>query len=521
MKDTEQQFLFDAYGDGWKSEEKLGQPGKFPFTRGIYQNMYTGRPWTIRQYAGFGSAEETNAHFKYLLKEGQTGLSVAFDLPTQLGYDSDDILSSGEVGKVGVAIDSIDDMERLFDEIDLTKVSVSMTINSPAAIILAMLLSLAQKRNISFTALRGTIQNDILKEYIARGTFIFPPKPSLRLATDIIEYCSEYVRNVNPISISGYHIREAGSSASQEIAYTLLNAMTYVREVVARGLDIDDFADRLSFFFSAHNHLFEEVAKFRAARRIWAGIMHSKFGTRQEKSQMLRFHTQTAGCTLLAEEPYNNIIRVTLQALAAVLGGTQSLHTNSYDEALALPTKESVRLALRTQQIIAHETGITDVIDPLGGSYYIEHLTDTLENDILRIMKKVEDFGGVITCIENGYIQKDISEEAYKYELEVEEKERLIVGKNVFNTERHKNAKHLFRHNDNIEIKQKKLIKRMRKARNNQKVKRILAEVSKISQGRENIFPILMEAVSHHCTIGEICNVLRTHWGEYQEKATL
>lgn len=521
VTDAEQQILFDRYASGWNYDEKLGQPGKFPFTRGIYPKMYSGRPWTIRQYAGFGTGKETNKHFKYLLKQGQSGLSVAFDLPTQLGYDSDDPLSTGEVGKVGVAIDSINDMEILFDSIDLANISVSMTINSPAAVILAMFVALASRRGIPLSALRGTIQNDILKEFIARGTFIFPPKPSLRITTDIIEFCSKQMPNFNPISISGYHIREAGSSAGQEIGYTLSNALTYVHEVLSRGLNIDDFVLRFSFFFSAHNNFFEEIAKLRAARRLWANLMRSHFGTQEDKSLMLKFHTQTAGCTLLAEEPFNNVIRVTLQALAAVLGGTQSLHTNSYDEALALPTKESVLLALRTQQIIAHEMGITNVVDPLGGSYYVENLTDSIEKEALSIIKKVEDLGGVISCIENGYIQKDILDSAYSYELEIEEKKRLVIGRNIYNSEKAKKGRNLFRQNERIETTQKEKIRKLKNTRDNGKVKSILAEVSQCSRSEQNLMPVLIEAVTHYCTIGEICSVLRTHWGEYKEKVAL
>ncbi|WP_456450069.1 acyl-CoA mutase large subunit family protein, partial [Palaeococcus sp. (in: euryarchaeotes)] len=418
--------------ENWDYLEKLNFPGQYPFTRGVYPTMYRGRFWTMRQYAGFGTAEESNKRYKYLLSQGQTGLSVAFDLPTQIGYDSDHPMSEGEVGKVGVAIDSLWDMEILFDGIPLDKVSTSMTINATAANLLAMYILVAQKQGVPQNILRGTVQNDLLKEYIARGTYIFPPKPSMRLATDVIMYCAENVPKWNPISISGYHIREAGANAVQEVAFTLADGIEYVKAVIARGMDVDKFAPRLSFFFNAHNNFLEEIAKFRAARRLWAKIMKEKFNAKNPKSMLLRFHTQTGGSTLTAQQPENNIVRVAIQALAAVLGGTQSLHTNSYDEALSLPTEKSVRIALRTQQIIAYESGVVDTIDPLGGSYYIEWLTDHIEEEAMKYIEKIEAMGGMMRAIERGYIQKEIADSSYKHQREVEEKKRIIVGVNEF-----------------------------------------------------------------------------------------
>ncbi|HOU18367.1 MAG TPA: methylmalonyl-CoA mutase family protein, partial [Candidatus Marinimicrobia bacterium] len=412
--------------------EKLGFPGEFPFTRGVQPTMYRGRLWTMRQYAGFGTAEESNRRYKFLLNQGQTGLSIAFDLPTQIGYDSDDPHSEGEVGKVGVAIDTLRDMEILFDGIPLDKVSTSMTINAPAAILLAMYLAVAEKQGVAFDQLNGTIQNDILKEYIARGTYIFPPKPSLRLITNIFEFCARSVPKWNTISISGYHIREAGATAVQEVAFTLADGVEYVKTALNAGMDVDSFADRLSFFFNAHNDLLEEVAKFRAARRIWAKIMRDKFHAQNSKSLMLRFHTQTAGSTLTAQQPDNNIVRVAIQTLAAVLGGTQSLHTNSRDEALALPSEDSVRIALRTQQIVAYESGVTNSVDPLGGSYLIENLTNQIESEVWQYLDQIEAVGGMIPAIEKGFIQKEIQDAAYRYQKEIESNERIIIGVNKF-----------------------------------------------------------------------------------------
>jgi len=412
----------------WDYLEKLGFPGEFPFTRGVYPTMYRGRLWTMRQYAGFGTAEETNKRYKFLLEQGQTGLSVAFDLPTQVGYDSDDPMALGEVGKVGVAIDTIEDMRILFDGIPLDKISTSMTINSTAAILLSMYQIVGEENGIDSKVLRGTIQNDILKEYIARGTYIFPPQPSMRLVADTIIYCAEHIPKWNPISISGYHIREAGSTAVQEVAFTIADGIEYVKWVMRRGVDVDKFAPRLSFFFAAHNNFFEEIAKFRAARRVWARVMRDRFGAKNPKSCMLRFHTQTGGSTLTAQQPLNNIIRVAIQALAAVIGGTQSLHTNSYDEALALPTRQSVEIALRTQQIIAYESGVADTIDPIGGSYYVEWLTDTIEEEVWRYIEKIEEMGGMTKAIEIGYVQKEIADSAYKIQMDIENGETAKGG---------------------------------------------------------------------------------------------
>lgn len=441
----------------------LGFPGMYPFTRGVQPTMYRARFWTMRQYAGFGTAEESNKRYKYLLEQGQMGLSVAFDLPTQIGYDSDDPMAEGEVGKVGVAIDSLEDMEILFDGIPLDKVSTSMTINSTAAILLAMYIAVAEKQGVPMEKLSGTIQNDILKEYIARGTYIFPPQPSMRIITDIFEFCSKNMPKWNPISISGYHIREAGSTAVQEVAFTLADAIAYVETAIKAGLDPNVFGRRLSFFFAAHNNFLEEIAKFRAARRLWAKIMKERFGVTNEKAMMLRFHTQTGGSTLTAQQPLNNIIRVTIQALAAVLGGTQSLHTNSYDEALGLPTEESVRIALRTQQIIAYESGVADTIDPLGGSYVIEALTNNIEEKAMEYIKKIDEMGGMVKAIESGYVQKEIHESAYKMQLAVEKGEEVIVGVNKFNIEEDLTQKEVLKVNPELEEKQKMKLKKLKK----------------------------------------------------------
>ncbi|RWX44323.1 methylmalonyl-CoA mutase, N-terminal domain [Candidatus Electrothrix aarhusensis] len=421
---------------GQEYQDKLGFPGRYPYTRGVQPTMYRGRLWTMRQYAGFSSAAASNERYRYLLEQGQTGLSVAFDLPTQIGYDSDDSMSLGEVGKVGVAIDTLADMEILFDQIPLDKISTSMTINSPAMVLLAMYIVVAEKQGVSAEQIMGTIQNDILKEYVARGTYIFPPRPSLRLITNIFQWCSANAPKFNTISISGYHIREAGSTAAQEVAFTLANGLTYVQTALDAGLALDDFAPRLAFFFNASSNLLEEVAKFRAARRLWAKLMKERFQAKNPATMMLRFHTQTAGSSLTAQQVDNNIVRVTLQALAAVLGGTQSLHTNSRDEALSLPTEESVRTALRTQQVIAHESGVADTVDPLAGSWYVEQLTDAVEQEALELINRVDEFGGVVACIENGFIAGQIEDAAYQYQQEVESKERLIVGVNAFQTEK-------------------------------------------------------------------------------------
>lgn len=496
-------------------KEKLGLPGEYPYTRGIQPTMYRGRYWTMRQYAGFGSAVETNKRFKYLLEQGQTGLSVAFDLPTQIGYDSDDSMARGEVGKVGVAIDSLEDMEALLFEIPLNKVSTSMTINAPASVLLAMYIVVAEKQGIPSTELSGTIQNDILKEYIARGTYIFPPQPSMRLITDIFAYCAEHVPKWNTISISGYHIREAGSTAVQELAFTIANGMAYVEAALAAGLDIDQFAPRLAFFFNAHNQFFEEIAKFRAARRIWAKIMRHKYGAKKEKSWQLRFHTQTGGSTLTAQQPDNNIVRVTLQALGAVLGGTQSLHTNSRDEALALPTEESARIALRTQQIIAHESGVVDTVDPLAGSYYVEALTDEMEARVEKYLKRIEELGGAVAAVEQGYMQREIHKAAYETQKRIESEEEVVVGMNKFMVD-HEVPPELLRVDPTLGEKQREKLEGLKERRDQQAVDAALHALRQGAQGTENLMPLIVEAVRCYATIGEICNVLRAEFGEYQ-----
>ena len=500
--------------------EKLGLPGEYPYTRGVQPTMYRGRFWTMRQYAGFGTAEESNKRYKYLLNQGQTGLSVAFDLPTQIGYDSDDSHSIGEVGKVGVAIDTLKDMEILFDGIPLDKVSTSMTINAPAAVLLAFYIAVGEKQGVSRDKLRGTIQNDILKEYIARGTYIYPPKPSIRLITNIFEYCSKEVPNWNTISISGYHIREAGSTAAQEVAFTIADGVEYVKAALAAGLDIDSFAGRLSFFFNAHNDLLEEIAKFRAARRVWAKLMKEKFRAKNDKSLMLRFHTQTAGSTLTAQQPDNNIVRVALQTLAAVLGGTQSLHTNSRDEALALPTQESVRIALRTQQIVANESGVTNTIDPLAGSYFIESLTDKIEEDVWNYLNKIEDMGGMARAIENGYIQKEIQDAAYRYQKEVESSERIVVGVNKFTVEEDA-PKDLLRVDPKLRDVQISKLHTVKANRNQAAVDERLKALAEAAKGDANLMPLILDAVREYASLGEISNILRDEFGEYEESIVL
>ncbi|NLY54125.1 MAG: methylmalonyl-CoA mutase family protein [Firmicutes bacterium] len=492
----------------------LGFPGQYPYTRGVQPTMYRGRLWTMRQYAGFATAEESNQRYKYLLEQGQTGLSVAFDLPTQIGYDSDHELAAGEVGKVGVAIDSLADMEILFDGIPLDKVSTSMTINAPASILLAMYLGVAAKQGVPFNKLSGTIQNDILKEYVARGTYIFPPAPSMRLITNIFEFCSQNVPNWNTISISGYHIREAGSTAAQEIAFTLSNGIAYVQAAVGAGLDVDDFAPRLSFFFNSHTDFFEEIAKFRAARRLWAKIMRERFGAKKEKSLMLRFHTQTAGSTLTAQQPDNNVVRVALQALAAVLGGTQSLHTNSRDEALALPTEESVRIALRTQQIIAYESGVADTIDPLAGSYYVESLTNALQQKAEEYIARIDEMGGAVKAVENGYMQREIQDAAYEYQRSVESKERIVVGVNQFQIEEPAPEGLLMVDPAVGELQAKKLAA-LKERRDNLAVANVLDELEQAARGDANLMPVILRAVQSYATLGEICDRLRNVFGEY------
>jgi methylmalonyl-CoA mutase N-terminal domain/subunit len=498
--------------------EDLGFPGEYPFTRGIQPTMYRGRFWTMRQYAGFASAEESNQRYRYLLQQGQTGLSVAFDLPTQIGYDSDDPMAAGEVGKVGVAISSLEDMETLFHDIPLDQVSTSMTINAPASILLAMYIAVARKQNVPSRRLRGTIQNDVLKEYVARGTYIFPPVPSMRLITDVFHFCKEHVPNWNTISISGYHIREAGSTAVQEIAFTLADAIAYVQAAIDTGLVVDEFAPQLSFFFNAHNNFLEEVAKYRAARRLWAQIMRGRFKAKDPKSWMLRFHTQTAGSTLTAQQPENNAVRVALQALAAVMGGTQSLHTNSMDEALWLPTEKSVRLALRTQQVIAYESGVADTIDPLGGSYLVEELTDQIADQAMDYIRKIDALGGALVAIETGYMQQEIQEAAYRYQKAVEKKEHVVVGVNAFEVKENLDLEHL-RADPAIEADQKARLAKMRANRDPIKVAEMKSRLEESTKANRNLMPIFIECVENSLTLGEICGVLRQTWGEYQPGA--
>lgn len=498
--------------------EKLGFPGEYPFTRGVQPTMYRGRFWTMRQYAGYSSAEESNRRYRYLLEQGQTGLSVAFDLPTQVGYDADEPLAVGEVGKVGVSISSLQDMEALFQGIPLDKVSTSMTINAPASILLAMYIAVAKRQGVEERKLRGTIQNDILKEYVARGTYIFPPKPSMRLITDVFRYCARCVPNWNTISISGYHIREAGSTAVQEVAFTLADAIAYVEAAIDAGLQVDEFAPQLSFFFNAHNNFLEEIAKFRAARRLWARIMRERFQAKDPKSWMLRFHTQTAGSTLTAQQPENNIVRVTIQALAAVLGGTQSLHTNSMDEALWLPTEKSVRVALRTQQVIAYESGVADTIDPLAGSYIIEHLTDEIEKQAMAYIEKIDNAGGALAAIENGYMQKEIQDAAYQYQRAVENKEQIVVGVNAFQIDETMELERL-KVDPAIEQEQRRRLAELREKRDSVRVHELFSQLESAARGSENLMPLFVECVENSITLGEICGVLRRVWGEYQSPA--
>ena len=496
--------------------ERIGFPGSYPYTRGVQPTMYRGRLWTMRQYAGFATAEESNLRYKYLLGQGTTGLSVAFDLPTQIGYDSDAPESLGEVGKVGVAVDTLADMETLFDGIPLDRVSTSMTINSTAAVLLAMYVAVAEKQGVPPEKLEGTIQNDVLKEYVARGTYIFPPKPSLRLVSDLFAFCTRSVPKWNSISISGYHIREAGATAAQEIGFTLADAICYVETAIAAGLAVDDFAPRLAFFFAAHTDLFEEVAKFRAARRLWARIMKERFGAKDPKSRMLRFHTQTGGVTLTAQQPDNNVVRVAIQALAAVLGGTQSLHTNSRDEALSLPTEESVTIALRTQQILAHESGVADTIDPLGGSYLVESLTDRLEEEALSYIRRVDEMGGVVAAIERGFIQREIEDAAYRYGQSVESGERIVVGVNRFRAEREPETP-LLRVDESVARSQVEKLRSVRASRDGARVREALAALEAAARGTENLVPRILDAVRAYASIGEICGVLRRVFGEHVE----
>jgi methylmalonyl-CoA mutase N-terminal domain/subunit len=496
----------------------LNLPGEFPYTRGIQPTMYRGRFWTMRQYAGFGTAEDTNRRYRYLLEQGQTGLSVAFDLPTQIGYDSDHPLAQGEVGKVGVAIDSVKDMEVLFDRIPLEQVSTSMTINAPASILLAMYMVVGEKQGVSPDKLNGTIQNDILKEYSSRGTYIFPPKPSMRIITNIFEYCTRMVPNWNTISISGYHMREAGCTAVQEVAFTLANGIAYVEAAKKAGLDVDVFAPRLSFFFNAHLDFMEEVAKYRAARRLWAKVMKERFGAENPRSWMLRFHTQTAGCTLTAQQPANNIVRVAWQALAAVLGGTQSLHTNSMDEALALPSEQSVQIALRTQQLIAYESGAADTADPLGGAYYLEYLTANIEKRARDYIEKIDQLGGSVAAIEKGYIQQEIQESAYRYQREIETGDRVIVGVNKFQTQEPP-PRGLLKVDPRVRERQVQKLAELKGARDGKRVQEALAELEKTAQGDGNLMEPILNCVRALCTLGEICDILRGVFGEYESVA--
>jgi methylmalonyl-CoA mutase N-terminal domain/subunit len=501
--------------EGLDYSRDSGFPGEFPFTRGIYPTMYRGRFWTMRQYAGFGTAEQTNKRFKYLLHQGQTGLSVAFDFPTQVGYDCDHALSKGEVGKAGVSVSSLKDMETLFNGIPLDKVTTSMTINAPATVLLAMYAVVGEKQSVQPCVLDGTVQNDVLKEYVARGMYIFPPKPSMKLVTDIFEYCSKNMPEWNTISISGYHIREAGATATQEVAFTLANAIAYVDAAIKRGLNLDNFASRLSFFFAAHNNFLEEIAKFRAARRLWAKIMCERFKAKNPSSWQLRFHTQTSGVALTAQQPHNNIVRATTQALAAVLGGTQSLHTNSFDEAYALPSEEAVTIALRTQQIIAYESGVADTIDPLAGSYCVEALTNHIEEEAMKYVDKIDQMGGAVAAIEKGYMQREIVESAYRHQKEVESQQKTIVGLNQFKTKEETPIK-LLRVDPEVEKKQIQKLQVVRRERNKKKVSAALNQLRKAAEANANLMPSMVEAVKEYATLGEICNVLREIYGEHK-----
>jgi methylmalonyl-CoA mutase N-terminal domain/subunit len=506
--------------EGWRAEEQLGFPGEFPFTRGVYPTMYRGRLWTMRQYAGYGTAVESNQRYRYLLAQGQTGLSVAFDLPTQIGLDSDHPLARGEVGKVGVAIDSLEDMEALFDGIPLDRVSTSMTINSTAAILLALYVAVAKKQGANLARLSGTVQNDILKEYIARGTYIYPVRAAMRIVTDIFAWCRAELPNWNTISISGYHIREAGSTADQEVAFTLADAMAYVQAAVEAGLDVDSFAPQLSFFFNAHNDLLEEVAKYRAARRLWARIMRERFGAQDPRSLMLRFHAQTAGSSLTAQQPENNLVRVAIQALAAVLGGCQSLHCNALDEALALPTEQAALLALRTQQILAHESGVTNTIDPVAGAYAIEKLTDEIESRAAEYIARIDAMGGMLRAIEAGYVQGEIQKAAYEYQQAIERGEQIVVGVNAFRAEEEKPIPTL-RIDPEIERAQVARLQVLRAKRDAAKTKAALAEVERRATTTENLLPAILAAVEAYATVGEISDALRRAWGEYRESVVV
>lgn len=498
----------------------LGEAGSYPFTRGVQETMYRGRLWTMRQYAGFGSAKESNERYKMLLKKGTTGLSVAFDLPTQMGYDSDHVMATGEVGKVGVAISSLEDMEILFADLPLAEISTSMTINSTAGILLALYIAVAKKRGVPLTALKGTVQNDLLKEYIARGTYIYPPKPSLRVITDIFKFCTDEVPGWNTISISGYHIREAGSTAVQEVAFTLANGITYVQAAIDRGLNVDAFAKRLSFFFNVHNNFFEEIAKFRAARRMWAKIMKERFGAKDPSAMKLRFHSQVAGSTLTAQQPENNIVRVALQALASVLGGTQSLHTNSMDEALGLPTEKAATIALRTQQVIGYETGVADTVDPIAGSYFVESLTNEIETRANEYIERIEGMGGVISCIESGWIQNEIQNSAYQFQKDMEAKREIVVGVNEF-VQEEPYPSDILKVHENVSKEQIARLKTFKAKRDRKKVEVQLAKIREAAQGQANLMPVFIEAVENHVTLGEIAEELRKVFGLFKESITL
>ena len=500
--------------EGMDYATEIGFPAEYPFTRGIHPSMYLGRTWTMRQYSGFGTAEETNRRYKYLLEQGQTGLSIAFDLPTQIGYDSDHPMSEGEVGKVGVAVDSLQDMEILFQDLPVEKLSTSMTINAPAAILLAMYIAVAEKQGVSPRKLRGTIQNDILKEYTARGTYIFPPRPSLRLITDTFAYCEDHLPLWNTINVGGYHLREAGCSAVQEIAFAFSNAIAYIQAGLNAGLEIDGFAPRISWIFNTHNKIFEEVAKYRAARKVWAEIVRDRFKAKNPRSWMLRFHTQTSGVSLIAQQPENNIVRVAYQALAAVLGGAQSLAACSFDEAMAIPTERSVRLSLRTQQILAHEAGVTDTVDPLGGSYYVESLTRMMEKEIKELIAKIDEMGGAISAIENGFIQKEIEQRAYHFQKEIEEKKRIVVGLNEYQVDEQVDMS-LFKFDPELARRQMEKVRSLRSKRDHARCRSALDGVRNAAEGKENLMPHFIEAVQAYATLGEICDVLRGVFGEY------
>ena len=513
-------YTAEDLGRGWDPDERLGFPGEYPYTRGIHPSMYRSRLWTMRQFAGFGSAAQTNQRFKYLLEHGQTGLSVAFDLPTLMGRDSDDSMSRGEVGREGVAIDSLADMERLFEGIPLDRVSTSMTINAPAAVLFAMYLAVAERQGVAFEKLNGTLQNDILKEYIAQKEWIYPPRPSLRIITDLIAYCVENVPKWNTISISGYHIREAGSTAVQELAFTLADGIAYVQAGIDAGLEVDAFAPRLSFFWNSHNDFFEEIAKLRAARRMWARIMRERFGAKDPRSWMLRFHTQTAGCSLTAQQPHNNIVRVTVQALAGILGGTQSLHTDSYDEALALPSDHAVTVSLRTQQILAEESGVTNTIDPLGGSYFVEALTEKMERDAQAYIQRIDEMGGVVSAIENGFPQKEIAEAAYKYQAQVEGKIKTIIGVNRYEMEETAQVE-VLKIDPEVEPAQLAGLTGLRRKRDGNRVTRTIEALRHAAENEENLIPRMLDAVQAYATVGEICEALVPVFGTYREVSVI